>query len=260
MSWASRRRAIYLLGILLFFTLVIGGPVAYHFLTVPPTCFDGKQDGGETGVDMGGPCLKLDPRTLQPVTILWTRSFKVRDGTYTAVALINNPNHDAGVTLVHYTFSLYDPSNILVTTRDGSTFIMPGAVTPVIESRVDTGNRVVAHTYFDLTEAPQWERMTDIEPLLSVSNKQLSDITTEPRLSAGVQNTAVTDAIAPAFAAVIYDSAGNAFAASETQLDRLNSGASNTIVFTWPSPFPAQASRIDILPLLPPVAALSTGQ
>lgn len=252
MSWASRRRATYLFGVVLFFTILIGGPVAYHFLTIAPTCFDGKQNGGETGVDMGGPCLKLDPRYLQPATTLWTRSFKVRDGTYTAVALINNPNRDAGVSHVSYRFSLYDPQNVLVTERTGSTFIMPGAVTPILESRIDTGNRIVAHTYFELTAAPQWKRMTDTESQLAITNKQLSDVTTAPRLSASVQNNAVTDALSPAFVAIIYDTAGNAFAASQTLLDRLDTGASDTIVFTWPGPFQTQPGRIEIMPVLAP--------
>lgn len=252
MSWASRRRATYLFGVILFFTLVLGGPIAYHFLTIPPTCFDGKQNGGETGIDIGGPCIKLDPRYLQPATTLWTRSFKVRDGTYTAAALINNPNRDAGVAAVHYHFSLYDSQNILVTERDGITFVMPGAVTPVIASRIDTGNRIVAHTYFELTEVPTWQRMTDIDGQLSISNKQLTATDVAPRLSAQVQNVAVIDAISPAFVAVVYDTAGNAFAASETTLDRLDAGASNAIVFSWPAPFPGQPGRVEIMPVLAP--------
>lgn len=216
MSWASRRRATYLTGIIAFFALIIGGPLFYIILSVPPTCSDGKQNQGETGVDKGGPCSLLDERYLQPSATLWARSFRVRDGSYTAVAAINNPNQSAGVAKVGYRFRLYDSQNVLVTTRAGETFIMPGSVTPVLEARIDTGNRIVAHTYFELTEEPVWSRMTSAASSLSVSDKQIGDITTAPRLVANVRNISVQDIIAPRFVAVVYDSAGNAFAASQT--------------------------------------------
>lgn len=260
MSWASRRRFTYLTGVILFFVIIIGVPTAYWYFTIPATCSDGIQNQGETDIDKGGPCLTLDPRTLSPHAVLWARSFKVRDGTYTAAAAIQNPNQNAGVASVSYQISLYDSGNVLVAEREGITFIMPGAVTPVLESRIDTGNRIVAHTYFQFTEPLVWERMRNSASVLSVSGKQLTDIETTPRLLAIAQNSAVTDVIAPSFIAVIYDGAGNAFAASETQLNRLNAGVSSDIVFTWPAPFGAGAARIDIMPVLPPTPAPSTQQ
>lgn len=255
MSWASRRRTTYLSGVILFFLVVIGGPVAYAILSKPATCTDGKQDGGETDVDRGGPCPLLDPRYVQPYAILWARSFKVRDGVYTAVASIQNPNIDAGVVDAHYKFSLYDAQNILVAERLGDTFIMPGAVTPVVESRIDTGNRVVAHSYFAFTDSVTWERMHNSATAISVDGKQLSGITDVPTLSAQAHNISVVDVQNPGFVAVVYDGGGNAFAASETRLDRLNAGASAQIVFTWPAAFAVQAGRIDIIPILPPIPA-----
>jgi len=260
MSWASRRRFTYLTGVILFFVIVIGGPIAYWYFTIPPTCSDGIQNQGETAVDEGGPCLALDPRTLSPHAVLWARSFKVRDGTYTAVAAIQNPNQDAGVADVSYRFSLYDSDNVLVAEREGDMFIMPGAVTPVLEARIDTGNRIVAHTYFQFTNPLAWERMHNTASVLGVSGKQLTNTDSVPRLTAIAENSAVTDVLSPVFIAVVYDGAGNAFAASETQLDRLNAGASANLIFTWPAPFATGAARIDIMPVLAPTAALVTKQ
>lgn len=242
-------------GVIVFFAVIIGGPVAYYFLTIPPTCTDGIQNQGETGIDIGGPCPLLDARSLQPESILWARSFKVRDGTYTALASIQNPNKNAGVVSARYKFSLYDAQNVLIAERAGESFIMPGDVTPIIESRIDTGNRIVAHTYFEFADSLVWEKMENTATVLSVGNKQFSDTDSSPRLSATARNDAVTDVVFPSFIAVIYDSSGNAFAASQTQLDRLPAGASAPIVFTWPTPFAVQAARVDITPVLPPVPA-----
>jgi len=255
MSWASRRRTTYVAGVILFFVVGIALPAAYWYFSIPATCQDGIQNQGETDVDRGGPCPLLDPRYIQPYAVLWTRSFKVRDGTYTAVASVQNSNRDAGVADARYKFSLYDAQNILIAERDGDTFIMPGAVTPVLESRIDTGNRVVAHAYFTFTQPLIWERMRNTASALSVDGKQLSQTDTTPNLSALAHNLSVADVLNPAFIAVVYDSNGNAFAASETRLDRLNAGTSAAILFAWPSPFAALAARTDIIPLLPPSPA-----
>ena len=131
-------------GIALFFITIIGLPVLYKLVTIAPTCHDGIQNQNETMVDRGGPCLLLDPSTLQPYAILWARSFQVRDGSYNSVAYISNANRDAGVARARYEFSLYDSQNILIATKVGETFIMPGGVTPVFVSGLATNTMTLA--------------------------------------------------------------------------------------------------------------------
>jgi hypothetical protein len=252
MSWASRRRTTYLAGVTLFFIVVFGGPLAYWYFSIPPTCSDGLQNQKETGIDTGGPCPLLDARTLQPHATLWTRSFRVRDGSYNAAAYIQNPNKDAGVRRVRYRFGFYDAQNVLVAEREGVTFIMPGSITPVLEPRIQTGNRIVARTYFEFIDRLVWEKMTNTALVIAVNNKEISSTDTMPRLSAIVNNSSVADVVGPSFVAVVFDPAGNAFAASATTLDRLNAGASVPVTFSWPDPFPVQVGRIDIIPLVAP--------
>jgi len=251
MSWASRRRFVYGGGVFFFFAIVIGVPVAI-WIYEPPACFDGKQNQGETAIDKGGPCLLLDERTLQPHSILWSRAFPVRGGLYSAVAYIENPNSDAGVGKVQYRFGLYDERNVLVAERFGKTYIMPGGVTPIFEGGISTGNRLVARTYLELVSSLAWERMRNAASVLSVSGKVVSDTESVPRLTAQIENTSVANVFDPLFVAVVFDTAGNAFASSATTLSRLPASGKAELVFTWPDPFPRVASRIDILPLLPP--------
>jgi len=252
MSWASRRRTTYTLGVILFFAVVIGGPLAYKYFSIPPTCTDGIQNQGETSIDKGGPCFVLDENSLQQYALLWTRSFRVRDGSYNAVAYIQNPNKDAGVRAARYRFGLYDAQNILVAEREGTMYIMPGATTPVIEARIDAGNRIVAHTYFEFTGPFTWERMKNNALAISVSNKDISNITEAPRLSALAQNNSVVAKTDISFVAVIFDPAGNAFAASATSLQRLDAGEISEIIFTWPDPLAIQPSRLDVIPIVAP--------
>jgi hypothetical protein len=253
MSWASRRRTIYLSGVILFFVIVIGGPIAYWYFSIPATCTDGKQDGDETGVDIGGSCPVLDARYLQPHAVLWARAFRVRDGSYNAAAYVENPNQNAAVVSAPYEFRLYDAQNILVAQRDGTMYIMPGAITPVFEGAIDTGNRIVAHAFFEFTAPLVWQRMKNASTVLGISDKQPANVSTAPQITASVANSSVADLSDVSFVAVVFDPAGNAFAASATRLQRIPAGASAQIVFTWPDPFATQVGRVDIIPLLPPV-------
>jgi hypothetical protein len=240
------------MGVILFFLVVVGGPVAYLIFSKPPTCFDGIQNQGETAIDRGGPCALLDPNALSPASVLWARSFHVRSGAYNAIAFIQNTNANAGVQQVGYHFGLYDDQNVLIAERTGTTFIMPGSVTPVFEGAIDTGNRVVAHTYFDFTEPLTWERLYDTSGTVSVSNTQISDVQTQPRVTATVTNTSVADMSGITFIAAVYDPAGNAFAASQTVLTSLPAGGSQQIIFTWPDSFNVTVGRVQIVPLSAP--------
>ena len=252
MSWASRRQTTYASGVVLFLLILIGIPVAIY-LHAPPTCTDGKQNQGETAPDKGGPCPVLDEHFLSPYSVLWSRSFAVQPGNYSAVAYIENPNKDAGAISAHYKFGFYDSDNVVVAEREGDTYIMPGGVTPVFEYNIQTGNREIVHTYFEFTQVPVWYRMVKTTSAITVNNVETTNTDTQPRISADVENTAVSDVLNPEFSAVVFDSAGNVFAASRTILERLNAGDKHQIVFTWSAPFTKQIGRVEILPVLPPL-------
>src|SRR3989344_810264 len=190
MSWASRRRSMYLTGIIAFLVLLAGIPLlkfSYH----APTCTDGVQNQGETAPDKGGPCPILDARALSPASILWSRSFTVRDGLYSSVAYVQNDNAQAGVRLVSYRFGLYDGKNVLIAERAGQMFIMPASVTPVYEFNINTGNRAVAHTYFEFSGPLVWERLKNEAAAVSVINREVSGVDSSPRITAIAENRSV---------------------------------------------------------------------
>lgn len=239
------------MGIVIFLVLAIGIPVI-KYLYRAPTCTDGKQNQGETAPDKGGPCQILDERVLSPASILWSRSFSVRDGLYSSVAYVQNDNAKAGVKLVHYRFGLYDGKNVLVAERTGTMFIMPASITPVYEMNISTGNRAVAHTYFEFSGTPVWERLKNEASVVSVSNREVTGVDTAPRLMAIAENVSVAPISNLSFVAVIFDPSGNARASSMTSLSRLDAGEKQQIVFTWPNRFAGPVGRIDIFPIVPP--------
>lgn len=260
MSWASRRKAAYAIGVILFFTAVIGGPIAYVWLNKPATCFDGILNQTETAVDRGGPCDLLDERFLSAPTVTWARAFQVREGSYNLVAYVQNANTNAGAVSVPYRFGLYDDSNVLIAEKFGTTYLMPGGVTPVFVGDVSTGNRVVGRTYFELIEPPVWKRMKNAANVISINNKELVDMATMPRLTAEITNGSVSDLRRVTLIAVVFDTAGNAFAASRTEIDRIVAGQKQYVLFTWPDAFTIQKGQMDIIPTVAPVRVSAAEQ
>lgn len=240
-----------ILGFLILFGAITLIPLAMWWYE-PATCFDGKQNQGETAPDRSGPCALLDERTLIPHAIQWARAFSVRDGSWSAVTYIENPNDMAGVIEAPYRFKLYDDRNILVAEREGSSYIMPDSVTPIYEGGFDTGNRKVARTYFEFSAPLVWERMQDSSNEITITGKSLLDAQTAPRVIAIAENTAVTEAREVHFVAVVFDTAGNAIASSRTIVPVFAPGARENLVFTWPEAFTAPVGRVDVLPLRKP--------
>lgn len=252
MSWATRRRILYLTGVIIFFAIVIGGPVAYYFLTIPPTCHDGVQNQGETAIDEGGPCLLLNPADLQPEGVLWARTFDVRPGVADAVAYIDNPNKDAGVMQVPYELDLYDKNNALVADLSGQTFVMPGGITPVFVGDINVGNRVPEYAQFKFVASLTWEKAIGFSQAIKVTDEQTSISASSTKLSALVTNSSVSDIRGVTFVATVFDPGGNAMATSQTALQDLPGGASQQIYFTWPSSLPEAVGSIDIIPVVQP--------
>ena len=251
MSWASRRRSYYLLGFIIFFVVAVVLPLFSHFYKAP-NCNDGVRNQGETAPDKGGPCTMLDERALAPASVLWSRSFEVRPGSYSAVAYIENPNKNAGVRSVGYRFGLYDSKNLLVAERKGTTFIMPNSITPVFEANIDAGNRAVTHTYLEFTEPRIWERVRNPATAITITNREITTEGQGARAVAAIENTAVSSLSDVSFAVVVFDPSGTAHAASMTSVARIDAGAKQQIIFTWPDSFRAGVGRVDMFALMNP--------
>src|SRR6266404_4042388 len=102
-SWSHKRQLLYLL---IPLTIAIAG-YAYiysHYIYSPATCFDGVQNGRETGVDCGGVCSLLCKGDAIVPVVLWAKSFNVTGSVWNAVAYVQNSNITSSAQNVPYTF------------------------------------------------------------------------------------------------------------------------------------------------------------
>ena len=248
----AAKRQFFYVGVLLLFFLIFGFLVTYSRFNQSPTCADGKQNGSETGVDCGGSCQLACVSQVDPITILWSRAFKVIPGRYNAVAYLENHNKNAAVQSIRYKFRFADKDNIYIGKREGSAFIPPAGRYAIFEPGIDVGNSIPVYTTFEWAEAPVWTQVSEQklgQLKILVSNINVEGQMSAPRLSATVKNSSLFIIPEVTVVAILYDDSGNAVSVSRTYLDKLNGEESAEINFTWPEPIPGTVVAKEIIPM-----------
>lgn len=243
MTWAARRKMLYILTAS-FIVLVLGVVLFYTVFSDEPTCSDGARSGGERGVDCGGSCAAICSEDARDPVVLWARPLKIADGFYSAAAYIENRNGGAKAKKARYVFKLVDEKNILVAERYGEVTIAAQRFVPVVESSIATGNRIPARAFFEFIGDFSWEKESEALRV-RVTDQKLSEA--EGRFEVTIVNDSraeVRDLLIPA---VLFDGEGNAQAASKSVIERLAPGASERVVFTWPTGLP-QITRAEVIP------------
>ena len=251
-SWAKQRQLMYGSAVFIFLALVIGTPVYVMFFNKAATCFDGKQNGNETGMDCGGQCIKACANEVSPQPIvIWARPFNVTNGLTNLVAYVQNPNVDYVADPVEYLFRVYDKDNVLIGTRIGKVSVPPSKVFPIFEQAFDAGFSKPVKAYFEFTEPLVWKKFSSSKPEFDVIDKRLINASSSPQLNATLVNKTIDTYRNIEVVALIYDTDGNAIAASRTIVDVLYGNSEAPLIFTWPNGFTANTSKIEIIPKLP---------
>jgi hypothetical protein len=246
MNWAMQRRLLYFLGLILLLLIIFAPPI-YKRLNKEATCFDNKKNGDETGIDCGGSCLRVCDVDIEDPIVLWTRSFKVTEGIYNSVTMIENSNVDLEASNVSYTFKLFDDRNILVYERKGRTDLLSQKIFPIFEGSIFVGERIPAQTFFEFTNDISWDTKVEETPKVSVRNKTLLNEDTSPRIEAELENGSLIDIRDIEVIALVFDSKNNAITSSRTVVDILEKDSTVNVTFTWPKPFEGKANKIEVI-------------
>ncbi len=230
-----------------FFSLIAIVLVTFAYFLIPKnTCTNGIKDKQEEGVDCGAVCPRACPIATKDIKTLWARTFLVRGSAYDVVAMIENPNFDAGSREIHYTFRLYDSSGVLIAQKAGMTFIYPQEQAFLYEPLVGTGGK--KPTAVDLSlDAINWEKMRPVKDLqVEVVHKEYAS-DPERAVRSTLANRSLFDERPLEVSALLEGADGNVYAASRTRLDTLKAKSQNDIIFTWPGVVFQEPVKINIL-------------
>ena len=251
MTWALRRQILYLGGLFLVFA-GIGFWIGHPYLKVEPTCFDFRQNGDETGVDCGGSCQRACVFEVDRLSIVWNRIFEVDGGRYNAIAYIENQNKTEAVARVRYRFRFADENNIYIGSREGETAIPPAGKFAIFEPAIDLGHSVPVYVNFEFLETPHWIKVDNdrLESLkFSISEINLRDTDTKPRMSAVVRNNSLYTIPDLNLVAILYDDKGNTVSVSNTAVDFFRGEESRLVNYTWAKPFSSEVVVKEIIPM-----------
>jgi hypothetical protein len=253
-KWAQKRkrRLATIIGVLFLALLVL---ILFSIFNRPATCFDGEQNGAETGVDCGGACQLVCREEVRDIVVWWERPFKVANGVYNTVAYFENQNLESGLQELTYEFRLYNYDNILVSEPIvGTTFVEPNKRSAVFESGITTGDQDAYTAFFRVSSVQDWER-TDQDfaySLFEIGEPELTNQDIAPKLQAPIKNTSFKTYRDVPVIAILYNQEDNAIAASQTFLDVIEQGGEGIVYYSWPEPFGDTVSRIEIIPRVDP--------
>lgn len=223
----------------LFALILVGGFLIFNYIFAPaPSCFDGKQNQDEMGVDCGGlHCPACITETPKDVTVLWTRLFQVRAGTYEAAALVENPNITLGSRGIPYLIKFVDADGLVIATRRGETYALPQSRFLIYESGVVSALRKPTRVVLEL-QPFVWEAASKQELPIRIIKGEQSFGLDRPRYSISLKNESIDTVSNIDVAAVVLDAGGNALGVSASHVDAIGDSATQDVTFIWPFAFP----------------------
>ena len=234
--WALRRRVGIIGVVVAVFMVVVVLPYWYSHREIP-TCFDGKQNQSEVGVDCGSPCAILCKGQAKDLSLLWTKVFPVRAGSYDIVAYVENPNFSIGTRQFSYTATLYDADGQVIASRVSDDFVLPSERFVLFAGGMLTGDKIAARGSIEIDPGLTWVTTAKTGAAFSVTDKLLIGADQKPILTAILHNDTPRQYRNVDVAAVIYDSKGNPIGVSSTRVERIDPDAAEKLSFTWPDAF-----------------------
>ncbi len=247
-SWSSQRKFLY--GALVIVVVLVPLGLFIFFNTYEaPTCFDGRKNQDEAGVDCGGSCVILcDSQAIEPI-VLWQRYFEIVPGTYSVVAYVENPNPSVWARDVEYIFKIYDLDGVLVYEGPGKSDLPPRQSSPIFQTSINLGARTPSRMSFELKEVGEWQKDEEYKNSIQVVDRKFERLEESPRVEVEIKNSDIKELRELELVALVFDSSGNALGASRTFLDSISAEDTKTLVFTWPNPFSGNPAKIEVIPV-----------
>ena len=238
-AWRIKRQ----ITIIVIVFLAIATPIAlWAFLHRPePSCFDGKQNQGELGIDCGGGCQAVCAEEVSDLQVLWSRAFEVRPGQYDLAVLVENSNLGFAAENFSYRFEIFDTQSSLVHTEEGVANANPREQFIIFKPNVSIGNVPISEVFFEVTGI-EWKRIANFQrQQISVSDEVLT-IKPTTRLSATLINNNPEDIQNVEAIATIFNDEENIVALSSTFVDSIPASGAQRVFFTWPDALPEAPS------------------
>lgn len=239
--------------IVIYVFLFLGIGTGIYFLVRPnPTCFDGKRNQNEGGVDCGGICAKacMETATGAPLRIDEVAVLPTAEGKYDALARITNPNNTVGAKEFHYRLRLLDASEQEVAVTEGQSWALPLETKSLIAFQLTPTAQPTKAT-LEISDVT-WARLVDYdtEPKIGVYQKAYTPSSQLGELGGVATGTIVNesgyDFRVVTVKIILRDAAGRALAVNQSKQDTFLVGDQRSFRLPWPTPFAGQVAEVQV--------------
>jgi len=245
----QKKRAI-IIGVyaVIFILLCIG---LYAAFKPAPSCFDGRKNQNEEGIDCGGVCA-LKCSLVSKKDIVVTGTGFVASGLANAFDIygqITNPNQTIGASNFSYELIAKDATGAVIGTRSGFSFILPGEKKYIIESAL-VMKQTPASVELTISKITWQEASIDYQaPQLKVVNKNYQEITSGVGFAEAtglLKNESPYDFASINLKILLEDASGKIVAINSTAMNTVQSGENRDFKVSWPSRFPGDVQNIEV--------------
>jgi len=248
-----KRKQIIIVSILAVFLILILAWVYFGFIKKPSTCFDNKQNQGESGIDCGSPCaMSCERLTIKDVQVEWAQAVELKDSHYDLAAKIVNPNPNYGLSLMRYTFKVFDESGAVLFEQKGKDFILPGESKYLVEGNVAlTAVPAKVMLIIDKVDKEEWLNLSQDyqEPEIYVHDKlvqPLPDNKEGAQASGIIKNNSNYDFDRILVAIVLFDENDKIIGVNKTEARTVLAGEDRYFSAFWFSPLGGQIKSVEM--------------
>lgn len=247
-SWSKRRKKIYAAIVIVFLIGVVGVP-AFLKLYNPPTCFDGRQNGREQGIDCGGSCIKLCPSAFLAPQVAWTRYEEIAPGVYNMAAYIVNPNTDGAASGVPYRMVIYDKDGVPIVEKKGTVTIPAHRNTLAFQTAININKSIPASRIFEFTGTPDWTKASDPLAFLTYDSGQYTEDASGSAFTVALKNSSANPIYNVSVYVVLKDKDQNVIGFSKTFVEEVPARGQAVAPFTWPTNRRGKVISQEVLPV-----------
>jgi len=243
MNWAQKRQ-ILVVAILAAVSISFATILFVVFGTNPATCFDGEQNGAETGIDCGGGCELVCSADVRPLSVSFAQ-YVVTDGRPDVVAHIINPNKDADAVVVEYSVEVFTAEGDLFAQHNGTLDVPHESRRAVFIPRIASIAPDVARAFLTITK--QTFHTAENGPILRAKSFAWKNLDTGPVLTATIQGDLEERVRRAPLIVTVFDAKNTVLAVSQTVVDDIKVDEEKEVIFTWNTPFEATPTRVEFL-------------
>ena len=232
----SKRAIITFIYLLLFLLITF---FLYKLFSPKATCFDGKQNQNEKGIDCGGNCdpCKNIAVDIRDIVVNEKEFIYGRNNIYDALVKITNPNNNVGASLFAYTILLKDGNGNILSKNEGSEFILPTETKYItaVNMSVSEGS-IPSDVEFSITEI-KWENFVQYQkPHFEIYGKRFGEVQDGIEMEAyGIlKNKSGFDFNKIKINIILRDENGKLAALNSTQINTIRSEEERDFKVMWP--------------------------